>query len=216
MDVDKLFEELNSFLEQATDTKNNKTNNFIYKGDQIESNEPFQAPIKTEYFNSGEYGAGDARHGGKHDGVDLRAPGGTPIYPINDGVVDKVESWDKGGNIAIIFHPNGVRAYYAHMGTVLVKPGQTVDKNTQIGTVGSSGNATNTYPHLHIEVRVNGALTNPANLFYVPKYTDFDKTKEKVWLSDQDKQLAQNFKMKDFKSSVAEITNKLNIKYSII
>lgn len=173
----------------------------IEKKNPIPNNKPatsgFQAPIKGSYFNSGNFSPNaptDARHK-KHDGVDLRASGGTPIYPIAAGTVTSVGSDPKGGNIINIQHINGVRAYYAHLGSVTVNKGDKVNLNTVIGTVGDSGNAQGTFPHLHIQIWQNGQLMNPAKFFHVPQYTNVT-TKEKAWISDQAKIQAKNFNMK--------------------
>lgn len=159
----------------------------------------FQSPIKGTYYNSGNFSPGvatDPRHPGGHKGVDLRASGGTAIYPIAAGLVTAVGGDPKGGNVINIQHPNGVRAYYAHLGSAKVRKGDKVGINTVIGTVGNSGNAGSTFPHLHIQVWQNGQLINPGNLFHVPSYTKVDSTKEKVWLSERAKQEAQSFDMK--------------------
>jgi murein DD-endopeptidase MepM/ murein hydrolase activator NlpD len=162
----------------------------------------FQAPIKGAYYNSGAFSPGvatDARHAGGHQGVDLRASGGTPIYPIAPGIVTAVGTDPKGGNVINITHPQGVTAYYAHLGTIKVNKGDKVGMNTPIATVGSSGNAKNTFPHLHIQVWKDKQLMNPGQFFTVPAYSAVDPSKEKVWLSEQAKNEAQNFDMKAHK-----------------
>lgn len=68
------------------------------------------------------------------------------------------------GNLIIIDHGNGVQSYYAHCNSINVSSGATVTVDTVIGTVGSTGNSTG--PHLHLEIRVNGAITNPQNYLY--------------------------------------------------
>lgn len=157
---------------------------------------PFQAPIKGNYQNSGNFSPNaptDARHK-VHQGVDLRASGGTPIYPIANGTVIAVGSSGKGGHNITIQHINNVKAYYAHLGSIKVQKGDKVNLNTVIGTVGDSGNAKGTFPHLHIQVWQNGSLIDPGTLFRVPKYSNVSKN-EKPWLSEQAKQEARNFNL---------------------
>jgi len=160
----------------------------------------FQSPIKGSWKNSGDYSPGvatDPRHPKGHNGIDMRAPGGTAVYPMAPGVVTNVGADPKGGNIVNIDHGGGVKTYSAHLGTVNVHKGDNVDINTVIGTVGDSGNAKGTWPHVHFQVWQNGKLQNPGNFFSVPKYTKVDKT-EKMWLPGA-KDQAIAWSMKDHK-----------------
>jgi murein DD-endopeptidase MepM/ murein hydrolase activator NlpD len=158
----------------------------------------FQAPIKGAYYNSGNFSpsvATDARHAGGHKGVDLRASGGTTIYSIGPGIVTTVGTDAKGGNVITIAHPQAVKSYYAHLGTVKVHKGDRVNNNTPIATIGNSGNAKGTFPHLHIQTWKDGQLVDPGTLFHVPQYSKVDSTKEKIWLSEDAKMQASNFNM---------------------
>jgi len=163
--------------------------------------EGFQAPLKGTWHSSGGFDLNAVRPNGRkgHGGVDMRAPAGTPIYPLAPGVVTNVGTDPLGGNVVNIQHSNGVRSYYAHLSTVKVFKGDKVTNNTQIGAVGNTGNASHTFPHLHFQVWKDGQLTDPAHFFTVPKYTNLsaDEQKQGPWLSDQAKQDAQAFNMKD-------------------
>jgi murein DD-endopeptidase MepM/ murein hydrolase activator NlpD len=157
----------------------------------------FQAPIKGVFYNSGDFSPGiatDTRHSKGHDGVDLRATGGTPVYPMTIGVVSNVGSSSVGGNTISIVHPSGIKTYYAHLGTIKVHKGDKVNLNSIIGTVGDSGNAKGTFPHIHFQVWKNGKLENPANYFHIPAYTPASK-KEVAWLSEEEKEKAKSFNM---------------------
>ena len=162
-----------------------------------------QAPIKDVFYNSGTFSfqPTDARHPNGHMGVDMRASAGTPIYPLAPGVVTFVGTDPKGGNVVNISHANGLRTYYAHCSTVKVHKGDKVDNNTIIATVGDSGNAKGTVPHLHFQVWENGQIQNPERYFKMPKYTGYDSKKEKFWASPEAKQEAAAFNMKDHVSS---------------
>lgn len=97
-----------------------------------------------------------------HEGVDLKAPRGTPVYSIGPGVVIDNKETPKGGKTARISHENGkVISYYAHMDSVNARPGQQVNGNIVIGTVGDTGNAKGRGAHLHYEVSVDGVKINP-------------------------------------------------------
>lgn len=107
---------------------------------------------------SSAYGS---RGGGRHTGVDLRNPKGTPIYAVDDGVVTYSASGGSYGKMIKISHGNGIETWYAHCDTLLVSTGTVVKKGQQIATVGITGRATGY--HLHLEVRKNGVPQNPMN-----------------------------------------------------
>lgn len=107
---------------------------------------------------------GGARSGGrKHQGVDIFAARGTPIYSTTHGMVIAVNDYGIGGKHVWILGPASERHYYAHLQTWapglsrygIVKPG------TLIGTVGDTGNAKGTPPHLHYGIYRSGGAYNP-------------------------------------------------------
>jgi murein DD-endopeptidase MepM/ murein hydrolase activator NlpD len=65
------------------------------------------------------------------------------------------------GNLVTVDH-GGVVTYYAHLSRITVRAGDVVRQGQQLGTVGSTGNATG--PHLHFEVRIGGVARDPAAL----------------------------------------------------
>ncbi len=103
----------------------------------------------------------------KHDGIDLTAPTGTPVYAAGNGKVIRVDhnrSRRGYGNLVIIDHGfDGLETRYAHLNSINVKRGDTVVRGQQIGTVGNTGLSTG--PHLHYEIRKNGVAMNP--LYYI-------------------------------------------------
>lgn len=91
---------------------------------------------------------------GRHRGVDMGAPIGSPILAAASGVVTKsyAGGWGGGyGNYIKIQHPNGVVTLYAHLSKNKVWKGQKVVKGQVIGLMGSTGRSTGS--HLHFEVR---------------------------------------------------------------
>ena len=98
-----------------------------------------------------------------HTGIDIGAGTGSNIVAAESGtVILAAYGWNGGyGNYMILSHGNGVTTRYAHASALYVSAGQTVTKGQVIGAVGTTGNSTG--PHLHFEVRINGAHQNPLN-----------------------------------------------------
>ena len=101
----------------------------------------------------------------KHQGVDIFAVSGTPVYSVVDGVVEEKAFNPLGGNKLWIRSPgDNWRYYYAHLSGYGpgISNGAQVKKGQIIAYVGNTGNARTTPPHLHFETHVpGGAATNP-------------------------------------------------------
>lgn len=95
-----------------------------------------------------------------HQGIDLAAPTGTPIYATADGLVSRAEWFGAYGNFIAINHGAQLETRYGHLSRMAVSSGQRVRKGDLIGFVGSTGRSTG--PHLHYEVRVAGLAVDPA------------------------------------------------------
>lgn len=109
---------------------------------------------------------GHPRSGGRrHEGTDVFAVRGTPLRAIADGTVKNVRRADEslGGRVVSIWVAEGEHWYYAHLETVAegLEEGQPVTAGQVLGTVGDSGNARGTPPHLHIGNYADGAARNP-------------------------------------------------------
>ena len=101
----------------------------------------------------------------KHNGLDLIAPAGEPVYAVADGVVKDVIKSRKGlGNVVVIDHGNGYVTRYAHLADVEAKKGRKVRMGTRLGYVGVSGNSF--APHLHYEVLRDTLVLDPVNHFF--------------------------------------------------
>lgn len=94
-----------------------------------------------------------------HTGIDLPAPSGTKIIAARPGRVEKAGASGGYGNLVIVDHGGGFKTRYAHCSGFLVGAGAQVSAGQPIAKVGSTGNSTG--PHLHFEVRVNGAARDP-------------------------------------------------------
>lgn len=101
-----------------------------------------------------------------HEGIDISAKIGTPVYSTAQGkVVDVTYSPFGYGNKIIIEHAYGFETLYAHLRTIKIREGQLIKKNQLIGTVGSTGLSTG--PHLHYEIRTYGKTRDPLGYFYM-------------------------------------------------
>jgi murein DD-endopeptidase MepM/ murein hydrolase activator NlpD len=111
---------------------------------------------------------GAERDGGirSHRGVDIFAERGTPALAGIDAFVSRVETTRRGGNVVWLqdlFSP--LRLYYAHLDSQAVVPGQLVRAGDVVGTVGNTGNARTTPPHLHFGVYVRRRGPRDPTLF---------------------------------------------------
>jgi murein DD-endopeptidase MepM/ murein hydrolase activator NlpD len=94
-----------------------------------------------------------------HSGLDLRAPGGTPVYAAADGVVARSGAGGAYGNLVVIDHGAGLSSLYGHHRENLVREGERVRRGQVIALVGRTGNATG--DHLHFELRWRGGTVDP-------------------------------------------------------
>lgn len=94
-----------------------------------------------------------------HNGIDYRAPKGTPVYAAGDGKVIKSDYTQFNGHYVFIQHANDIVTKYLHFTKRTVKQGQRVRQGQVIGYVGDTGMAS--APHLHYEFLVNGVHRNP-------------------------------------------------------
>jgi len=100
-----------------------------------------------------------------HNGVDFRAPIGTPVFATNSGVVKLAANLFYSGNVVIIDHGNFIFTIYAHLSKIEVRTGQQIEKGQQLGLTGATGRVSG--PHLHWGVKVNGTAVNPIQFIKV-------------------------------------------------
>lgn len=95
-----------------------------------------------------------------HEGIDFNAEVGTPVVVAADGVVVSAAYHPEFGNLIDVEHGPGLLSRYAHLSRMDVKAGQLLKRGDLLGAVGTTGRSTG--PHLHFEVRLQGAPQNPA------------------------------------------------------
>ena len=101
----------------------------------------------------------------KHNGLDLIAPAGDPVYAVADGTVKEIIRSRKGlGNVVVIDHGNGYVTRYAHLADIETRKGRKVRRGARLGYVGVSGNSF--APHLHYEVLRDTLVLDPVNHFF--------------------------------------------------
>ncbi|WP_412061513.1 M23 family metallopeptidase [Rubrivirga sp. IMCC45206] len=114
------------------------------------------------------------RSGGRtHRAIDILAPRGTPVLAISDGEIVRIHTNRLGGKVLYLrSHGGDYDFYYAHLDSYApgLAVGQTVRQGDVLGTVGDTGNARHTPPHLHFQVlrqngRGRGTPVNPYRLF---------------------------------------------------
>ena len=115
-------------------------------------------PLKKVQVTS-EYGRRDGRY---HEGVDLRAKVGTPVYAVDDGTVSHSGKLSGYGRMVVVRHAGGLFSVYAHHSRNLVKKGEKVKRGQKIALSGNSGRSSG--PHLHFEVRKGVAAVDPLRI----------------------------------------------------
>jgi murein DD-endopeptidase MepM/ murein hydrolase activator NlpD len=115
---------------------------------------------------------GDPRDGGrrKHHGVDIFAPRGTPVIATSEAYVRQVDTTQVGGRVIWLRdNRRGASIYYAHLNEILTRAGAQVKPGDTIGTVGNTGNARTTPPHLHFGLYFRGdGPFDPWNYLHQP------------------------------------------------
>ena len=97
--------------------------------------------------------------GAFHTGVDISSQYGDSVRATADGIVIGASERAGYGRLVVIDHGFGLSTYYGHLSTLNVVVGQQVRRGDVVGNVGVSGRSTG--PHVHYEVRINGAPVNP-------------------------------------------------------
>ena len=106
-------------------------------------------------------------HQSHHEGVDIAASHGSPIYAMGEGVVTFAGNKPGYGLTVEVTHKSGLSTRYAHASAVHVSVGDRVKKGTRVASVGTSGRATG--PHLHFEVQLNQRAVNPVTFLRDPR-----------------------------------------------
>ncbi len=130
---------------------------------------PSVIPIKAgDFIISSGYGLRRNPINGStilHEGIDLSASSGTPVFATGDGIIEKADRLAGLGNCIEISHGFDYCSRYAHLDRILVAEGDVVKRGQEIGRVGSTGASKE--PHLHYEVIHKEKSQNPVNYFFM-------------------------------------------------
>lgn len=123
---------------------------------------PLALPLQTEFLLSSNFGVRSdpmTHLPSMHEGLDFVAPVGTPILATAAGRVIQAAYNGAYGNMVEVAHAEGFVTRYAHLQTILVKPGQDLRAGDRLGLLGNTGRSTG--PHLHYEVLYRGQAMHP-------------------------------------------------------
>ncbi|MCL2748797.1 MAG: M23 family metallopeptidase [Alphaproteobacteria bacterium] len=95
-----------------------------------------------------------------HKGEDFKSKSGDSVYSAGKGKVILAASHYMNGNIVIVSHGHGITSHYLHLSKIKAKVGDTVDKNTILGLVGSTGQSSG--PHLHFQINWEQTPVDPS------------------------------------------------------
>ncbi|NVK27145.1 MAG: M23 family metallopeptidase [Flavobacteriia bacterium] len=112
---------------------------------------------------------------GTHKGVDIFSKSGTSISSSTSGIVVYADEISKGGKVVLVVGPKWRFHYYAHLDEISCERFDYVNHTTQIGTVGTTGNAAGKSPHLHYSIftpipypwRIDGSHQGWKKMFYL-------------------------------------------------
>ncbi len=126
---------------------------------------PVKGGRQTSVFGSQRVLNGTPKN--PHNGLDIAAPRGTPVYAMTDGVVHlAADNFYYAGNFILLDHGHGLNSSYLHLSKKFVAEGDTVKKGQKIGEIGTTGRSTG--PHLHWSVQWYGKRVDPAGLLKYP------------------------------------------------
>lgn len=137
----------------------NPASNTLAAGESLSYHLPLKGRISSGFGN--RFHPID-RHVKFHAGLDIAVPTGTPVAATARGEVEFAGERGGYGNLVILKHPDGRISRYGHLQKILVVEGQQVDAGQKIALSGSTGKSTG--PHLHFEIRENGAVVDPAKI----------------------------------------------------
>lgn len=165
------LDDKNTAIMTDTSKEKQEQSNILYDIiNNVSSDLPYETgnfikPVNTERITSpfGQrrvyiYSSGK-KYTSQHYGIDFGVPKGTPVHAAGSGKVVFADYRVLTGWSVIIEHSPGLYSLYYHMDSLRAVPGETVEKDEEIGFSGSTGLSTG--PHLHWEIRCKGQAVDP-------------------------------------------------------
>ena len=135
----------------------------LYERKDIISSTPSRLPVKKGWISS-HFGYRKYPFTGEvtlHEGMDIAAFPGTPVYAPAKGVVVFAGYKQGYGNVIVVDHGYELSTLYGHLSEIMVSPQQKIHRGEVIGAVGNTGNSSGA--HLHYEVRISNVPVDPSN-----------------------------------------------------
>ncbi|AHC15025.1 peptidase M23B [Salinispira pacifica] len=139
---------------------------------QIQLSEAARIPLDNVEYTSGfgdrrtyAYQSGDEAYS-IHNGLDFRAPEGTPVFAPFSGEVVMAEDRIVSGKTVVLEHLPGVYTMYYHLSEIAAEEGDLLESGQELGTAGKTGLSTGS--HLHWELRIQGAAVDPRDMLISP------------------------------------------------
>ena len=153
----------------------------------------FKHPPLSNLYITSEFGIRDFRGMWWHNGIDLRAVVGTPVFAVADGVVRVSKNNPTGYGLYIVVDHNKWGSLYAHLSKLLVTENTIVKAGDLIGLSGNTGNSE--AAHLHFEIRLGD---------YFKSFWDRSKTDPNVYMRCVDPESYIDDLIEDEKRTVEE------------
>lgn len=139
--------------ETIQEAAHTQTDTLAWKGDwSLPARGRFSTPFGVRRLRNG-------KAVGRHRGLDIAAPSGTPVSAPAAGRVVLSGKFKKHGNTVVLDHGQGLTSIYIHLSSFNVRAGQSVSRGARLGRVGTTGASTG--PHLHWSVYSQGTPVDP-------------------------------------------------------
>lgn len=139
---------------------------------QIQLSEAARIPLDNVEYTSGfgdrrtyAYQSGEEAYS-IHNGLDFRAPEGTPVFAPFSGEVVMAQDRIVSGKTVVLEHLPGVYTMYYHLSEIAAEEGDVLESGQELGTAGKTGLSTGS--HLHWELRIHGAAVDPRDMLISP------------------------------------------------